>query len=376
MRACVFADEALKKQAGRFVWLSIDTEREGNAAFIAKYPIEQWPSLFIIDAATEQVALKWLGTATVSQMEKLLDDGERAVRGSAGNAAEEALAKADRLYGEGRAAEAALAYKEAIARAPADWARRARTIESAIIAFQTSGANQACAKLAMEQVLGLSPGPSYANAAATGLQCALAAAADLPWRKTAVAVLEPLVRRSLDSEGILADDRSGLYETLVETCKDRGDVARAKETASKWLVFLESERSKARSVEARASFDPHLTAAAIESGDPAHAVPALLETEKELPGDYNAPARLAALYREMGQFDDALAAADRALAKAYGPRKVRVYETKATIQQKKGDVAGAKRTLQEAIAFVRTLPAAYHSEQLIARLEKSLAKAQ
>ncbi len=40
LRAYVFPDAALKKHAGRFVWLSIDTEKEKNAPFLARYPIE------------------------------------------------------------------------------------------------------------------------------------------------------------------------------------------------------------------------------------------------------------------------------------------------------------------------------------------------
>ncbi len=97
MRAYVFTDPALAKLAGRFVWLSIDTEKGSNAPFLEKFPVDQWPSLFVIDPTTEKVALKWLGTATVAELGKLLDDGERVVRGAGGTAADEALAAADRL---------------------------------------------------------------------------------------------------------------------------------------------------------------------------------------------------------------------------------------------------------------------------------------
>ena len=44
MRAYVFTDPALAKHAGQFVWLSIDTEKTGNAEFLRKYPIKAWPS--------------------------------------------------------------------------------------------------------------------------------------------------------------------------------------------------------------------------------------------------------------------------------------------------------------------------------------------
>ena len=73
MRAFVFTDKALAKHAGQFVWLSIDTEKSGNAAFAAKYPVRVWPSLFVIDPEKETIALRWAGGATVGQLEKLRD---------------------------------------------------------------------------------------------------------------------------------------------------------------------------------------------------------------------------------------------------------------------------------------------------------------
>ena len=113
MRATVLNDPALAKHAGRFVWLSIDTEKTQNAPFAKKYPIRASPSLYVIDPQKEAIALRWVGGANVSQLEKLFAQGERAVRGGARGAAE-ALAKADALYGEGKYAEAAPAYREAI----------------------------------------------------------------------------------------------------------------------------------------------------------------------------------------------------------------------------------------------------------------------
>ena len=57
MRAFVFTDRALAKHAGQFVWLSIDTEKAQNAAFVHKYPIRAWPSLYVIDPEKEAVVL-------------------------------------------------------------------------------------------------------------------------------------------------------------------------------------------------------------------------------------------------------------------------------------------------------------------------------
>ena len=105
MRAFVFTDRALARHAGRFVWLSIDTEKPGNASFLTRYPVEAWPSFFVLDPATEKVALRWVGGATVGQLEKILSDGRAAVSGKE-TGVEEILARADAHYGAGKNAEA------------------------------------------------------------------------------------------------------------------------------------------------------------------------------------------------------------------------------------------------------------------------------
>ena len=80
MRAFVFTDPALAKHAGQFVWLSIDTEKAANAAFSRKYPIKAWPSMYVIDPVKESIVLRWVGGATVGQLEKLFAQGEQAVQ--------------------------------------------------------------------------------------------------------------------------------------------------------------------------------------------------------------------------------------------------------------------------------------------------------
>ena len=79
MRAYVFTDRALEQQAGRFVWLQIDTEKAGNAPLREKFPVVALPTYFIVNPADESVALRWVGGATVSRLQGMLDDGRRAV---------------------------------------------------------------------------------------------------------------------------------------------------------------------------------------------------------------------------------------------------------------------------------------------------------
>ncbi len=372
MRAFVFTDRALERQAGRFVWLSIDTEKERNATFLEKYPIEAYPTMLVIEPEGEQAILRWVGSATVRQLEKLFDDGERAMLGR-GSGADAVLAAADRLLGAGKKAEAAAAYKDAIAKAPAEWPGRDRAVDSLLGLLSAPASAKECVETARAE-LPRERTPHYANVAMAGLDCA--AALEGPEKKPAVAEFEAAVRSAVGEPRIEmpADDRAGLYSVLVDARKEAGDEAGAKATATEWLAFLDAEAARAPSAQARAVFDSFRLAASIEAGDPSHAIPILERSEKDLPGDYNPPARLAIAYGEVGRFDEALAAADRALKLVYGPRKIRLYTTKAGILEKKGDKEEARAALQEALRYAQGLPKAQVSPRGIEALKARLAK--
>src|SRR5947207_9691709 len=175
MRTFVFTDKALTRQAGRFVWLSIDTEKEKNAPFLTKYKVEAWPTFWIVDPKTEKVALRWMGGATVPQLEKVLDDGDRAVKGK-GTGLDQELAEADRLYGDNRNAEAVAAYRAVLAKAPAGWRSYGRATESLLFALQRVRDFRSCATTARAAFATLAKTASAANVAGSGLSCAL----DLP----------------------------------------------------------------------------------------------------------------------------------------------------------------------------------------------------
>jgi len=373
VRATVLNDAALAKHAGRFAWLSINTEESRNADFVERLGVEGYPTFLVLDGATGEVALRWAGSLTTPEFERLLDDGERAVAASGGSPADAALARADRLAAEGKTAEAAAAYTESLGLAPAGWTGRGRAVASLLSVIQKTGDLEQCAALARRETPGLERGPAFAGAAAAGLGCAADAPEDAAWRAAAMTELEGLVVESLALDSVLADDRSSAYGMLVDLRDGRGDEAGAKEMAGRWLNFLEAQAAAASSVEARAAFDSHRVGAALALGDPARAVPALLASERDLPDDYNPPARLAVLYRELGRHDDALVSSRRALDLAYGARKLRIYDTRADIYTKMGDPAAAKRTLDEALAYADTLPESQQPKAFMAQLKKKAA---
>jgi thioredoxin-like negative regulator of GroEL len=377
MKASVLSDARLVRQAGRFVWLSIDAERERNAAFLEAFPTTSYPTFLVIDAASGQPVLRWYGSASVRQLERLLDDALVALRAAGGAGPEAALARADRLHAAGKAEEAAAAYREALAAGGPSWLRRPRAAESLVAALLAADRAEDCAAVALAEGPGLPEGSSRAWALTNGLSCALDAEGGPPWRGPALDKLEPLVRDAARTRDLLADDRAGILEVLSRAREEAGDARGARDAARRLWTLLEAEARRAPSVELRASLDSYRVGAALALKRPGLAVPALRASERALPDDYNPPYRLAILYREMGRQDAALAAADRALARAYGPRKLRVYDAKAASLARKGDRAGLEATLAEAVAFAGTLPPVQVQglrrlvEGMRARLEKA-----
>ena len=144
MRATVLNDPALAKHAGRFAWLSINGEESRNAAFVEQLAIDGYPTFYVLDGATGKIALRWAGSLTLPEMERLLDDGARAVAGSGGSPADAALARADRLLADHKIAEAAAAYDEAITLAPPGWSGRGRAINARLGALQKTGDFEGC----------------------------------------------------------------------------------------------------------------------------------------------------------------------------------------------------------------------------------------
>jgi tetratricopeptide (TPR) repeat protein len=373
MRAYVFTDKSLERYAGRFVWLSIDTEAAKNNAFLKAHPISVWPTLLILDPK-DKVVFRYAGGATVPQIQKLLADGERAAQGSHGKA-DMTLVRADALAAQGKQAEAAKAFDEAIAAAPKNWPRLGRASESLIFALLQSRDPQRCAERALALYPRVRGTSSAVNVSSTGLSCAIELDAKSWNRSELEAGLEKATRETLaDANKIAmsADDRSGLYETLVDARDAAKDETAAHKLREEWAAFLEGEAAKAKTPDQRAVFDSHRLGVYLGLQQPEKAIAMLEQSERDLPKDYNPPARLISAYRAAKRYDDALAASDRALKLAYGPRKVGIYRSRAAVYLAKGDKESARKTITEAIEYAQSLPAEQRSDSLIASMKKQL----
>lgn len=370
MREEVLHDPRLGSFAERFVFAAVDTERPESAGFLSRHPIDVWPTLLVLDPTGERVLVKWAGSATLPQLQALLEDAERALAGGQQGALA-ALAEGDALLGEGKAAEAAERFGAALEAGGPSFPRRARAAESRVTALYLAGRHEPCAREALALLPTLGPGPWQVNVGALGLSCA-GETKDGPL----TAALEAMGRRAVDEplHGALADDRSSLWGELQGARLAAGDAEGAKADAEAWWALLERASREAKDADGRAVYDGHRVAAAIALGDPARALPAIEASAVARPDDYNPPARLALLFSALGRLDEALAASDRALGLVYGPRRIRVLVDRATLLEKRGDAARAKATLQQAKEEGLALPASQRPLRSLRTIEERLAK--
>ncbi len=370
MLAYVFTDKSLERYAGRFVWLSINTEDSKNASFLAKYPIPALPTMLVLSPAGDRIVMRYVGGATLDDLEKLLDDSLKKTPSSA----DALVQSADKLAFEGKHTEAAKLYETAMAKTPKHWRRFGPTAESLLFSLSMSKQHERCATEALDLYAHLKSTRSGANVAMAGLDCATSIDEKSSGRADRIARLEKVTREALDDPKIdlAGDDRSSMYISLIGAREAMKDDTGAKALRQEWAAFLEKAAAEAKTPEQRAVYDSHRLSAYLDLGTPEKAIPMLEQTARDFPNDYNPYARMSLAYKAMKEYDKALAMSDRALSLAYGPRKLLFMRQRADIDLAKGDKEGAKRAIADAIAYAKSLPKEQVRASTIASMEKRL----
>jgi tetratricopeptide (TPR) repeat protein len=373
MKAYVYTDKSLERYAGRFVWLSINTEAAESAEFLKRYPIPALPTLLVLGRS--EVMLRYVGGANIVQLRGMLDDAEQRYRARTEAVSDDLLASGDQLESDGQHAAAAKSYESAIKSAPKRWRRFGRTAESLIFSLSMADEKEQCATRALALYPRVKGTVSSANVAATGLSCAVGLDKEHAKRIALIEALEKATREVFDDRKVILsdDDRSGMYIALIEARDAAGDEEGTVALQWQWAAFLEQAAARAKTAEQRAVYDSHRVSAYLDLGTPEKAIPMLEQSERDFPTDYNPPARQALIYNAMKEYDKALAASDRAMALVYGPRKLGVLSVRTDIFTGKGDAKAARETVEEAVRYAKSLPEGQRSERRIAALEKRLA---
>jgi len=367
MKQYVLPEPGLARLADSFVWLSIDSERASNRAFLERFSTRSLPTLWVIDPASQEPLLKWIGAATGDELAAVLDDAKQEAANPSGEAGRDAEANAlwlrgNRASAAGRAEQAADAYRSALALASESWTKRPRVLEALAMRLAELERHADSVALAAREAARMPAGTSRLNVVLLGLD----AAGELPAGDTArTATLAALIalgeRIAADaSASVLVDDRSSLYASLVTLLRE-SDPDRSRRLAADWAALLEAQAARAPTPAARRVWDPHRVEAYLALDAPARAIPVLEQSEREAPADFNPPARLARAYLSAKRLPEARAAIDRALGRCAGPRKLRLYLLKADVLLAAGDRAAARGALEEALVFARdaALPSQY-----------------
>jgi tetratricopeptide (TPR) repeat protein len=170
-----------------------------------------------------------------------------------------------------------------------------------------------------------------------------------------------------------ADDRSEGMRILREIHVALGDTAGARKLAERQRALLDEAWAKAPTPFAAMTYAWPQAEVYAYLGEGEKLIPVLEKLEADLPNEYDPPYRLAWIYRKLGRFDEALVAANRALARAYGPRKARVQAQVADIHASRGDRASEIAARKAVVAIYEALPEGQKQPAALAAARQALA---
>ncbi|MFT3769661.1 MAG: thioredoxin family protein [Minicystis sp.] len=377
MKNFVFTDPALRPLADRVVFASVDTDRPDAAAFLEKHAVKAWPTFFVIDPATDKVVGYWAGSGSLREMRGFIDESLALMRGGAADPASRAFAEARAEHAAGNLEKAAATYERALAAAPAGWPSRSAALLGWIEALAGAKAWPACVRVGTTHLSELQGSSAPSDFSSYLLTCASklpAGPEQTAARTAAVARLRDFTAHPPPDASV--DDRQDALDILSGALADLGDAAGARRVQEDRLALLEQAAKAARSPEVAHTFDYARANTYLALGRADEAVRMLEQRERELPDSYEPPARLAGVLFKAGRLQEAKAAAERAIARSYGPRRLRYVQLAADIHMKLGDTAGALAMLREEVKGWESLPPGQASPERLAEARRRLAEAE
>lgn len=371
MQRDVLSKPALAAYADRVVFVAVDTDREENAAFLSAYPVQLWPTFYVIDAATEVPLAVHPGSMSLDETLAFLD-GALAARdpARASDPQVKALLTAHAALAGGKMTQAALAYAEA-AHLPGP--RRTEAILGGLRAFPDPAA---CVVFGITHLRDVDHGGAPGDVAAGLLSCAEKLPAAAPARKNATALVTTRLQELADhpAAGASVDDRADVLDQLADLRDAAGDKAAFAAAHEARLKLLEEDAAQAASVDGARVHDYARMNSYLALGRGDDAVKMLTERTQQLAKSYEAWARLASTLHKLGRDDDAKRAVDQAIALSYGTRRLRYLTLRADIAAAKKDVAAERAALTQLVDDGAKLPPALGAEGVLKTARERLAK--
>jgi thioredoxin-like negative regulator of GroEL len=358
MKTTVFVSPAFEPLAGRFVWLSTDTDKDQNADVVAAYKPVAWPTFWVVDPKDGAIDARYVGSASVDQFRDFLTSGERGFLAAADpKSADGLLVAADRAAQAGDLATAGADYEAAIAAAPKDWPRKADALVSAMGVKARGTDHKACIDYALAHMDETGDTSSAADFLVEARDCIDPADPNAnDTRAKFAARLDALT--SSGTAPLSVDDRSDAMANLREIQDELGQHDLAVATAKKQQALLDDAAAKAPTPFAAMTYNWPRSEVYSYLGEHEKLVPALEKSAADLPEEYDPPYRLAWLYHQEKKEADALTWATKSVALAYGPRKARVQSLIVDIYKAQGDAKAEIEARKALIAIYQSLPPA------------------
>jgi thiol-disulfide isomerase/thioredoxin/tetratricopeptide (TPR) repeat protein len=382
MKQSVMMDPSLAPFVDRFVWLEVDTDKPVNASLLTRLHIDVWPTFYVLSPEDESVQSRHLGAASIAQMRELLVQGEaghqdamaRSGKLTAGSPM--ALARAgDRAAAGGDLKAAAKAYGEALAAAPPGWPRTADLLVKQIAALSRSGDQAGCADLGMREASRAAEGKTasvtdfsyYADECADKLDEARA--------RLLRGRLVEAVRAVVDApdSALSIDDQSDALLCLRGLAEKLGDPATAHAMAVRQRDLLDRAVAGAKTPLGRMTYVWPRSEVYVYLGEGKKLIADLEKLMADLPEEYDPPYRLAWVRLQIGELDQALPAAERAVGMVYGPRKGRALAMVADIHKARGDLKAERAARRAVVDFYASLPPGHRSDSSLAAARQALA---
>jgi tetratricopeptide (TPR) repeat protein len=377
MKNFVFTDPALRPLAERVVFAAIDTDRPDAAGFLERHAVKAWPTFFVIDPATDQVVGYWAGSGSLREMRGFIEESVALVRGGATDPAARAFAEARAAHAAGKLAEATAAYARTIVAAPPAWPGRSPALLGWMEALVSAQSWEGCVQLGRAQIHSVQGSSAPSDFASYLLTCAgklPAGPEQTAARTAAVARLRDFTAHPPPDAAV--DDRQDALDQLASGLEDLGDAAGARRAQEERLSLLEQAAKTAPSPEIAHTFDYARAGTYVALGRVDDAVRMLQQRERELPDGYEPPARLAGVLYKAGRLAEAKAAVERAIARSYGPRRLRYVQLQGDILARLGDAAGALAARREEVKGWEALPAGQANPERLAEARRRLAEAE
>lgn len=310
----MLAQADLTRYAGQFVWLELNFDKAHNHAFLTMYGANATPTFFIINPKDGRVAAMQTGAMSLTEFEHFLDRGKQSALAAQQSPADAALRRGDALHAV-NPKQAVAQYRRALQLAPADWQHRELAEASLATALQADSQWQECAETSAKEASAMSRDAMFGRVVMTGMWC-LVQADPAPWVEVQAAKLKPLAEEGLSLQTTVGDHRDELYRTLMYLALSRDDKAEAAKWGNRWLDELDTR--KPANDEERSAIDIARVENIQAFGDPHRALPALLESERAMPANWNASLRVAQMELAANNYDQSVAACDRGLSRNPG----------------------------------------------------------